>query len=42
MEAEETRTEDLQMFEDMVEGMDTEVRAMPNLDYCCKLRSWVK
>ena len=43
-EAEDTRLEDLVMFEDMIaeEGLETEVRAMPNLCYCRKLRSWVK
>lgn len=40
-EARDTRLEDLVMFDDMVkeEGIETEVRAMPNLDYCQKLRS---
>ncbi|KAH8665243.1 kinetochore Sim4 complex subunit FTA2-domain-containing protein [Tricladium varicosporioides] len=41
-EARDTRLEDLVMFDDMVieEGIETGIRAMPNLDYCQKLRSW--
>ena len=43
-EARDVRLEDLVMFDDMVaeEGIKTEVRAMPNLHYCQKLRSWVQ
>ena len=43
-EARDTRVEDLVMFDDMVaeEDLNTKVRAMPNLYYCQKLRSWVK
>jgi hypothetical protein len=44
VEARSTRVEDLVMFDDMVEEEEitTDIRAMPNLDYCKKLRSWVK
>ena len=35
---------DLVMFDDMVEegGLVTTFRAMPNMEYCSKLRSWSK
>jgi hypothetical protein len=40
-EARDTRSEDLVMFDDMVaeEEIETDVRAMPNLEYCQRLRS---
>jgi hypothetical protein len=43
-EARDSRLEDLVRFDEMVteEGITTDVRAMPNLDYCQKLRSWVR
>ncbi|KAK3291896.1 kinetochore Sim4 complex subunit FTA2-domain-containing protein [Chaetomium fimeti] len=38
------KLEDLVMFDEMVveEGLVTTVRAMPNMEYCSKLRSWSK
>jgi hypothetical protein len=41
-DAEEWKRVDLVMFDDMVEdeGIRTYVRALPNADYCIKLRSW--
>lgn len=41
-EARDARLEDLVMFDDMIteEAIETDIRAMPNRDYCCKLRSW--
>lgn len=41
-EASDTRSEDLVMFEDMIveEEIETDVRALPNPEYCQKLRSW--
>jgi hypothetical protein len=40
----DAKLEDLVMFDDMVveEGLVTTVRAMPNMKYCSKLRSWSK
>ena len=41
-EARDTRLQDLVLFDNMVEEQDitTSVRAMPNVEYCQKLRSW--
>ena len=38
----DARLEDLIMFDDMIteEGIKTKIRAMPDLSYCRKLRSW--
>lgn len=40
----DSKLEDLVMFDEMVaeEGLATSVRAMPNMEYCSKLRSWSK
>ena len=41
-EARDTRLQDLVLFDNMVEEQEiaTSVRAMPNVEYCQKLRSW--
>jgi hypothetical protein len=40
----DSKLEDLVMFDEMVveEGLVTTVKAMPNMEYCSKLRSWSK
>ena len=43
-EPKETRLGNLVMLDNMIEleGINTDIRAMPNLGYCCKLRSRAK